>query len=130
MIRFKYKSELLLYGSCPDTLIDRKILNNCHFADFDTVTKILIGACNYIKDLYLESRKSDQFICLDLKITVMNEFAFLKATDLPYLITNKIKKNDILTSSLNPKYINKAKENHYSSGFIGKPLTSQILQKI
>ena len=130
MISFKYKSELLLYGSCPDTLINLKILNNCHFADFDTVTKILIGACNYIKDLYLESRKSDQFICLDLKITVMNEFAFLKATDLPYLITNKIKKNDILTSCLNPKYINKAKENHYSSGFIAKPLTSQILQKI
>jgi hypothetical protein len=130
MIRFKYKSELLLYGSCPDTLIDRKILNNCHFADFDTVTKFLIGSWKYIKDLYLESKKSDQFICLDLKITAMNEFAFLKATDLPYLITNKIKKNDILTSCLNPKYINKAKENHYSSGFIGKPLTSQILQKI
>jgi regulator of RNase E activity RraB len=130
MIRFKYKSELLQDGSCPDTLIDRKILNNFHFEDFDTLIKFLIGTWKYIKDLYLESKKSDQFICLDLKMTAMNEFAFLTATDLPYLITNKIKKNDILTSSLNPKYINKVKENHYSSGFIGKPLTSQILQKI
>ena len=130
MISFKYKSELLLYGSCPDTLIDRKIINNCHFADFDTVTKFLIGAWKYIKDLYLESKQSDQFICLDLKMTEMNEFTFLKAIDLRYLNTDKIKKNDVLTSCLNPKYINKAKENHSSSGFIGKPLTSQILQKI
>jgi hypothetical protein len=130
MIRFKYKSELILDGNCPDALINRKILNNYHFADFDTVIKFLIGACKYIKDLYLVSRKSDQFICLDLKMTVMNKFEFLTATDLPYLNTFKIKKNDILTSSLNPKYIKKAKEKHSSSGFIGKPLTSQILQKI
>ena len=130
MIRFKYKSELLLYGSCPDTLINLKILNNCHFADFDTVTKILIGSWKYIKDLYLESKKSDQFICLDLKMTEMNEFTFLKAIEIRYLNTDKIKKNDVLTSSHNPKYIKKEKENHSSSGFIGKPLTSQILQKI
>lgn len=130
MIRFKYKSELILDGNCPDALINRKILNNCHFADFDNAIKFLIGACKFIKDLYLVRGKSDQFICLDLKMTVMNKFEFLTATDLPYLNTFKIKKNDILTSSLNPKYIKKAKEHHSSSGFIGKPLTSQILQKI
>jgi CheY-like chemotaxis protein len=130
MITFKYKSVLLVDDSYIDNLINRKILDNGNFAESITVIESPNDAYNYIKDLYLEGKELPQIIFLDLRMPVMNGFEFLKAlTDLPGLGPDKIKIY-VLTSSLDPKDIKRVKENNLVSRFIGKPLTSQILQEI
>jgi CheY-like chemotaxis protein len=130
MITFKYKSVLLVDDSYIDNLINRKILDNGNFAESITVIESPNDAYNYIKDLYLEGKELPQIIFLDLRMPVMNGFEFLKAlTDLPGLGPDKIKIY-VLTSSLDPKDIRRVKENNLVSRFIGKPLTSQILQEI
>jgi CheY-like chemotaxis protein len=130
MTTFKYKSVLLVDDSYIDNLINRKILDNSDFAESIIVIESPKEAYNYIKDLYLEGKELPQVIFLDLRMPVMNGFEFLKALmDLPDLGPDKIKIY-VLTSSLDPKDIKKVKENHLVSRFIGKPLTSQILQEI
>jgi len=130
MTTFKYKSVLLVDDSYIDNLINRKILDNSDFAESIIVIESPKEAYNYIKDLYLEGKELPQVIFLDLRMPVMNGFEFLKALmDLPDLGPDKIKIY-VLTSSLDPKDIKRVKENHLVSRFIGKPLTSQILQEI
>ncbi len=130
MISFKYKSVLLVDDSYIDNLINRKILDNGNFAEFITVIESPKEAFNYIRDLYLEGKELPEVIFLDLRMPIMNGFEFLKALmDLPNLGPDKIKIY-VLTSSLDPKDIRKVKENQMVSKFIGKPLTSQILQEI
>jgi len=130
MISFKYKSVLLVDDSYIDNLINRKILDNGNFAESITVIESPKEAFNYIRDLYLGGKELPEVIFLDLRMPIMNGFEFLKALmDLPNLGPDKIKIY-VLTSSLDPKDIRKVKENQMVSKFIGKPLTSQILQEI
>ena len=130
MITFKYKSVLLVDDSYIDNLINRKILDNDNFAESIIVIESPKEAYKYIKDLYLEGKELPEVIFLDLRMPIMNGFEFLKAlSELPDLGPDKIKIY-VLTSSLDPKDIRRVKENHLVSKFIGKPLTSQILQEI
>ncbi|MDP3468968.1 MAG: response regulator [Daejeonella sp.] len=130
MISFKYKSVLLVDDSYIDNLINRKILDNSDFAESITVIESPKEAFNYIRDLYLEGKELPEVIFLDLRMPIMNGFEFLKALmELPDLGPDKVKIY-VLTSSLDPKDIRRVKENHLVSKFIGKPLTSQILQEL
>lgn len=130
MNTFKYKSVLLVDDSYIDNLINRKILDNGNFAESITVIESPKEAYQYIRDLYLEGKALPEVIFLDLRMPIMNGFEFLKAlTEFPDLGPDKIKIY-VLTSSLDPKDIRRVKENHLVSRFIGKPLTSQILQEI
>ena len=83
-----------------------------------------------IKELLKNGKELPEVIFLDLRMPVMNGFEFLKAlVELPELKPGQIKIY-VLTSSLDPKDIRKANENHLVSKFIGKPLTNQILEEI
>lgn len=130
MNTFKYKNVLLIDDSYIDNLINRKILDNGHFAESIIVIQSPREAFSYIKELYLEGKELPDVIFLDLRMPLMNGFEFLKALlELPDLKPGKIKIY-VLTSSLDPKDIKKVKENKLVSKFIGKPLTNQILQEI
>ncbi|MFA6945330.1 MAG: response regulator [Pedobacter sp.] len=130
MNTFKYKNVLLIDDSYIDNLINHKILDNGNFAESIKVIESPREAFAYIRDLYLEGNELPEVIFLDLRMPLMNGFEFLKALlELPDLKPGKIKIY-VLTSSLDPKDIRKVKENQLVSKFIGKPLTSQILQEI
>lgn len=130
MNSFKYKNVLLIDDSYIDNLINRKILDNSNYAESITVMESPMEGYKLIKDLLKNGKELPEVIFLDLRMPVMNGFEFLKAlVELPELKPGQIKIY-VLTSSLDPKDIRKANENHLVSKFIGKPLTNQILEEI
>ena len=127
---FKYKNVLLIDDSYIDNLINRKILDNCNYAESITVIDTPNEAFKLIKESIENGDILPEVIFLDLRMPLMNGFEFLKALlELPGLKPGQIKIY-VLTSSLDPKDIKKVKENPLVSKFIGKPLTKQILQEI
>lgn len=130
MNSFKHKNVLLIDDSYIDNLINRKILDNSNYAESITVMESLMEGYKLIKELLKSGKELPEVIFLDLRMPVMNGFEFLKAlVELPELKPGQIKIY-VLTSSLDPKDIRKANENHLVSKFIGKPLTNQILEEI
>lgn len=127
---FKHKNVLLIDDSYIDNLINRKILDNNHYAESITVIDSPQEAFEYIKRSLSTGENIPEVIFLDLRMPVMNGFEFLKALDdMPGLQPGQIK-IFVLSSSLDPKDIKRIKENDLVSKFIGKPLTNQILEEI
>ena len=130
MNAYKYKNVLLIDDNHIDNLINRKILDNAMYAENIIVIDSPQEAFDFLRQSLATGENIPEIIFLDLRMPVMNGFEFLKSLlELPELKPNLFK-IFVLSSSLDPKDINRIKENHLVSRFIGKPLTNQILEEI
>lgn len=130
MNAYKYKNVLLIDDNHIDNLINRKILDNANYAENITVIDSPQEAFNFLRESLATGENMPEVIFLDLRMPVMSGFEFLKSLlELPNLKPDLFK-IFVLSSSLDPKDINRIKENHLVSRFIGKPLTNQILEEI
>lgn len=130
MNAYKYKNVLLIDDNHIDNLINRKILDNANYAENITVIDSPQEAFDFLRESLATGENIPEVIFLDLRMPVMSGFEFLKSLlELPNLKPDLFK-IFVLSSSLDPKDINRIKENHLVSRFIGKPLTNQILEEI
>lgn len=130
MEKFKHKTALLIDDSYIDNLINRKILENNNYAENITVIDYPKIAIDFVRQSLVTGKNLPNVIFLDLRMPEMSGFDFLKALEgIPELDPEKIKIY-ILSSSLDPSDLKKIKENKLVTKFIGKPLTSQVLEDI
>jgi CheY-like chemotaxis protein len=90
----------------------------------------IVDALNYIKQHFCSDAVSKTIVFLDINMPEMNGFELLDAVlELPTECTAKMSIY-IITSSLNEKDVQKAKEYQLLKGYIGKPLSFDRLKEV
>ncbi len=125
----KYKSVLLIDDSYIDNLINRKILENSEFADQIVVMDSPVKAINYLNKCF-DDRTLPEIIFLDIRMPEMSGFEFLQEINKIGRAEGSNVKVYVLSSSLDPSDLKKIQGNNLVAKFIGKPLTSKVLEEI
>ncbi len=131
----KYHNVMLIDDNEIDNLINQKMIEAADICENIFIHSGAKGAIEFLKnieklakgplDLYLP-----EVIFLDIDMPLMDGFQFLDEFD---RLSDVIKENCkvvMLTSSLNPQDMNKAKKNKYVLKYLNKPLTQDNLKKI
>jgi CheY-like chemotaxis protein len=131
----KYHNVMLIDDNEIDNLINQKMIEAADICDNIFVHSGAKGAIEFLKnieklakgplDLYLP-----EVIFLDIDMPLMDGFQFLDEFDKLSDIVKNNCKVVMLTSSLNPQDMNKAKKNKYVLKYLNKPLTQDNLKKI
>jgi CheY-like chemotaxis protein len=131
----KYHNVMLIDDNEIDNLINQKMIEASDICENIFVHSGAKGAIEFLKnieklakgplDLYLP-----EVIFLDIDMPLMDGFQFLDEFE---KLSDVIKTNCkvvMLTSSLNPQDMNKAKKNKFVLKYLNKPLTQENLKKI
>lgn len=131
----KYHNVMLIDDNEIDNLINQKMIEAADICENIFIHSGAKGAIEFLKnieklakgplDLYLP-----EVIFLDIDMPLMDGFQFLDEFD---RLSDVIKENCkvvMLTSSLNPQDMNKAKKNKYVLKYLNKPLNQDNLKKI
>jgi CheY-like chemotaxis protein len=131
----KYYAVMLVDDNEIDNLINQKMIEASNICDHIFIHSGAKSAIEFLKniekllkgpiDLYLP-----EIIFLDIDMPLMDGFQFLDEFE---RLSDSIKnhcKVVMLTSSLNPQDMNKAKKNQYVLKYINKPLTQENLKKL
>jgi CheY-like chemotaxis protein len=131
----KYYAVMLVDDNEIDNLINQKMIEASNICDHIFIHSGAKSAIEFLKniekllkgpiDLYLP-----EIIFLDIDMPLMDGFQFLDEFE---RLSDSIKnhcKVVMLTSSLNPQDMNRAKKNQYVLKYINKPLTQENLKKL
>jgi CheY-like chemotaxis protein len=131
----KYYAVMLVDDNEIDNLINQKMIEASNICDHIFIHSGAKSAIEFLKniekllkgpiDLYLP-----EIIFLDIDMPLMDGFQFLDEFE---RLSDSIKnhcKVVMLTSSLNPQDMNKAKKNQYVLKYMNKPLTQENLKKL
>ncbi len=131
----KYHNVMLIDDNEIDNLINQKMIEAADICENIFVHSGAKGAIEFLKnieklakgplDLYLP-----EVIFLDIDMPLMDGFQFLDEFDKLSDIVKNNCKVVMLTSSLNPQDMNKAKKNKFVLKYLNKPLTQDNLKKI
>ncbi|HVD97936.1 MAG TPA: response regulator [Cytophagaceae bacterium] len=131
----KYHNVMLIDDNEIDNLINQKMIEAADICDNIFVHSGAKGAIEFLKnieklakgplDLYLP-----EVIFLDIDMPLMDGFQFLDEFEKLSDVVKNNCKVVMLTSSLNPQDMNKAKKNKYVLKYLNKPLTQDNLKKI
>ncbi len=134
MANKKIKAVMLIDDNEIDNLINQKMIeaaNMCENIYTHTGAK---SAIEFLKNLEKMSDSVNDFfpelIFLDIDMPLMDGFQFLDEFE---KLSNETKgkiKIVMLTSSINPQDMNKAKKYSYVKKYINKPLTQENLEKL
>ena len=131
----KYYAVMLVDDNEIDNLINQKMIEAAGISEHIFVHSGAKSAIEFLKniekltkgpvDMYLP-----EVIFLDIDMPLMDGFQFLDEFEkLSDSIKNRCK-IVMLTSSLNPQDMNKAKKNQYVLKYLNKPLTQENLKKL
>lgn len=131
----KYHAVMLVDDNEIDNLINQKMIEASDLCENIFVHSGAKSAIEFLKNIEkLAKGPIDMFlpeiIFLDIDMPLMDGFQFLDEFE---KLSDTIKahcKIIMLTSSLNPQDMNKAKKNQYVLKYINKPLTQENLKKI
>jgi CheY-like chemotaxis protein len=131
----KYYAVMLVDDNEIDNLINQKMIEASNICEHIFIHSGAKSAIEFLKnieklakgpiDLYLP-----EIIFLDIDMPLMDGFQFLDEFE---RLSESIKKNCkvvMLTSSLNPQDMNRAKKNQFVLKYINKPLTQENLKKL
>lgn len=131
----KYHAVMLVDDNEIDNLINQKMIEASNISENIFVHSGAKSAIEFLKNveklakgpvsLYLP-----ELIFLDIDMPLMDGFQFLDEFE---KLSDSIKdhcKVVMLTSSLNPQDMNKAKKNKYVLKYLNKPLTQDNLKKV
>lgn len=129
-----YYSVMLVDDNEIDNLINQKMIEGTAFADNIFVSSSAISAIDFLKNISKIKETGDKLlpsiIFLDINMPIMDGFQFLdEFENLPKNIKGKCKVV-MLSSSLNPRDIEQAKNNDYVHEYFTKPLKAEDLNKI
>jgi len=135
VVEQKYHNVMLIDDNEIDNLINQKMIEAAGICQNIFIHSGAKGAIEFLKnieklakgplELYLP-----EVIFLDIDMPLMDGFQFLDEFDkLSDIIKNNCKVI-MLTSSLNPQDMSKAKKNKYVLKYLNKPLTQDSLKKL
>lgn len=126
----KFKSVMLIDDNEIDNLINQKMLEASNIAETIFMHTGAKGALEFLKNIEKISVGLPEIIFLDIDMPLMDGFQFLDEFD---KLSDKIKNNVsiiMLTSSINPQDLSKARKSNYVKKYINKPLTQDSLEKL
>jgi CheY-like chemotaxis protein len=131
----KYYAVMLVDDNEIDNLINQKMIEASNICEHIFIHSGAKSAIEFLKnieklakgpvDLYLP-----QIIFLDIDMPLMDGFQFLDEFERLSESIRKHCKVVMLTSSLNPQDMNKAKKNQFVLKYLNKPLTQDNLKKL
>lgn len=128
----KYETTMLIDDSEIDNFINLKMLEGCNFSDRTYIHTNGKSAIEVLKNIERMGEKSlfPDIIFLDLNMPIMDGYQFADEFEkLPIELRGKTK-IIILTTSLNPSDMERAKKYTQIVKYINKPLTCEILQTL
>ncbi len=135
VVEQKYHNVMLIDDNEIDNLINQKMIEAAGICQNIFIHSGAKGAIEFLKnieklakgplELYLP-----EVIFLDIDMPLMDGFQFLDEFDKLSDIVKNNCKVIMLTSSLNPQDMSKAKKNKYVLKYLNKPLTQDSLKKI
>lgn len=131
----KYHAVMLVDDNEIDNLINQKMIEASNIAENIFVHSGAKSAIEFLKNIEKLAKGPvslylPEIIFLDIDMPLMDGFQFLDEFD---KMSDSIKNNCkviMLTSSLNPQDMNKAKKNQFVLKYINKPLTQENLKKL
>ena len=110
--------------------LNRHIAKRCD--DIDSIDLMHSGfeAITFLKDCLIDTEKKPNLIFLDINMPAMNGWEFLEEF---YLLNEDLVKEIkivILSSSDDPKDLNKYENNKKLKGFLRKPLNAKLLHSV
>jgi CheY-like chemotaxis protein len=131
----KYHAVMLVDDNEIDNLINQKMIEASNIAEHIFVHSGAKSAIEFLKNVEKLARGPvslylPELIFLDIDMPLMDGFQFLDEFE---KLSDTIKEHCkviMLTSSLNPQDMNKAKKNKFVLKYINKPLTQENLKKI
>jgi CheY-like chemotaxis protein len=129
----KYKAVMLIDDNEIDNLINQKMLEASNVAETIFMHTGAKGALEFLKNIEKLSTNGvglPEIIFLDIDMPLMDGFQFLDEFD---KLSDYIKNNIsiiMLTSSINPQDLSKAKKSNFVKKYINKPLTQEALEKV
>ncbi len=129
----KFKAVMLIDDNEIDNLINQKMLEASNIAETIFMHTGAKSALEFLKNM--EKLASNgvglpEIIFLDIDMPLMDGFQFLDEFD---KLSDYIKNNVsiiMLTSSINPQDLGKARKSNYIKKYINKPLTQDALEKL
>jgi CheY-like chemotaxis protein len=131
----KFHNVMLVDDNEIDNLINQKMIEAAEICDNIFLHSGAKGALEFLKNIEkLNSKGEDGYlpdlIFLDIDMPLMDGFQFLDEFE---KLSDSVKnhcKIVMLTSSLNPQDMSKAKKNKFVIKYLNKPLTQDSLKKI
>jgi CheY-like chemotaxis protein len=131
----KYYAVMLVDDNEIDNLINQKMIEAANICEHIFIHSGAKSAIEFLKNIEKLARGPvsmylPEIIFLDIDMPLMDGFQFLDEFE---RLSDSIKahcKVVMLTSSLNPQDMNKAKKNQYVLKYINKPLTQENLKKL
>ena len=131
---FSYNSTMLIDDNEIDNLINQKMIESCSLAKTVLVHTGAKSALEFLKNIQKLTTEGNvlipELIFLDIDMPIMDGFQFMdEFGKLPDSIKNNTKVV-MLTSSLSPHDVTKAKKNSHIVKFLNKPLSLEELDKL
>lgn len=129
----KYKTVMLIDDNEIDNLINQKMIEACSTADkilTHTGAKAAIESLKNLEKLGGSQSLLPEVIFLDIDMPLMDGFQFLEEFD---KLSGDVKEHCrivMLTSSMNPQDLTRAKKSPYVRKYINKPLSADTLTKL
>ncbi|PCH68919.1 MAG: hypothetical protein COC01_02715 [Bacteroidetes bacterium] len=130
----KHNSVMLVDDNEIDNLINEKMIEGTGFAHNIFISSSAISAIDFLKNITkvnnTEGSLLPSIIFLDINMPIMDGFQFLDEFE---NLSKQIKDNCkvvMLSSSMNPRDIEQAKNNDFVHEYFSKPLKEEDLEKI
>lgn len=130
----KYNVVMLIDDNEIDNLINQKMIEASNIADHIFTHTGARSAIEFLKNVEKMSNGDKNFlpdlIFLDIDMPLMDGFQFLEEFE---KLSENVKNHCgvvMLTSSINPQDLSKAKKSDFVKKYINKPLTQENLEKL
>jgi len=126
----RYKTVMLVDDNELDNFVNKKLIENEHFANNVLVQSSGANALDYLKAHTANAEEIPDIIFLDIMMPDLDGFGFLTEFEkLSDSIKNK-SKVVMLSTTESFKDLNRANQNMYVFKFLNKPLTKPVLDAL
>lgn len=130
----KYKAVMLIDDNEIDNLINQKMIEASNIAEHILMHTGAKAALEFLRNVEkmatIKASMLPEIIFLDVDMPLMDGFQFLDEFEKLSEDTKNHCSIVMLTSSINPQDLNKAKKSQYVKKYLNKPLSQDMIEKI